>query len=210
MADEIFSINNNQENILDFGLSIKGIAAKDIRAKLVIHANEMDLGFECMKQEGDKWTVKLPALPILERTAYPYHFDIIADGYHFEPLKGTINVVGSHDLYVTAPKNPKMTSPDNREVKKEAVASVVVPKVEPTKQREKPIEQIARELMETTKAPLPKKVEEPVVVKENLLPVIQKSEPKKGGAKDQAVMDILKESGHKAKSKPKRRFSIKN
>jgi hypothetical protein len=220
MANEIVSINNNKENILEFDLSVEGIPSKDINAKLVIHANEMELGFQCIKKEGDKWTVTLPALPILERTAYPFHFDIIADGYHFEPMKGTINVVGSHDLYISQPKNPSVTSSVTEKktepkIKKEAV---VVHRVEPTKQREKPIEQIARELMEANankKFAPPKKVEatKPVeqkpVANESILPVIAKEE-KKTASGDAKTLKILEEAGIRVKQKPKTRFSIKD
>jgi len=220
MADEIVSINNNKENVLEFDLSVEGIDTKDIDAKLVIHANEMELGFQCIKKEGNKWTVTLPALPILERTAYPYHFDIVADGYHFEPMKGTINVVGSHDLYVTAPKNPTVTSPEKKpEVKAIKKESAPIPKVEPTKQREKPIEQIARELMESNAKktyapqkpkvepakPEEKKVTAPVI--ENILPVIAKEE-KKVNPKDAAAIRILEEAGLRSKTKANKRFSL--
>lgn len=229
MANEIISINNNKEQILEFTLSIEGLDTKDMNTRLVIHANNMELGFQAINKEGNNWIVKLPPLPILERTAYPYHLDIIADGYHFEPMKGTINVVGSHEVYVTAPKNPKVSAPASTEVKpeikKESKATPVVHKAEPTKQREKPIEQIARELMETKIVPV---VKEPVapaiapvvkeavtivvkaVVKESLLPTLPKSEPKAAPAKDQAVRDILEGAGIKAKAKRKSRFSIKN
>ncbi len=222
MADEIVSINNNKENILEFDLSIEGINPKDINAKLVIRANEMDLGFQCVRKEGNKWNVTLPALPILERTAYPFRFDIIADGYHFEPMKGTINVVGSHDLYVTTPKNPTVSSPEKKpEVKAIKKESAPIPKVESTKQREKPIEQIARELMEAnakktvippakTKVEPTKSVEKKAApLTENILPVIAKEE-KKVNPKDEATKRILEEAGLRSKTKPKTRFSLKN
>lgn len=223
MADEIVSINNNKEQILEFTLSVEGIDIKDMSTRFVIHANDMELAFQATKKEGNTWIVKLPALPILERTAYPYHLDIVADGYHFEPMKGTVNVVGSHEVYVTAPKNPKISAPvteTKSEIKKESKAAPVVYKSEPTKQREKPVEQIARELMEAktttkTNTVAPPKPEIKLTVKvepikEALLPTLKKSEPKIAPAKDQAVRDILEGAGLKSKAKKKSRFSIKD
>lgn len=221
MADNIVSINNLKEEILEFTLSITGVDTKDMTTCLVIEANGMKLSFQAVKGEGDLWAVKLPALPILERTAYPYHLEIVAEGYHFEPMKGTLNVVGSHEVYVTTPKNSKFTPPVSTEVKpaikKESTAPVVY-KTEPTKQREKPVEQVARELMEANAKKTiipPKKVEAtPAVivetVKTNLLPVIPKTEPTVVPSKDQAVRDILEGAGMKSKAKKKSRFSIKN
>lgn len=234
--DNLVSINHTKENILKFNLSIEGINPSDIVAKFVIHGQGMELGFTAERTTGDEWTVEIPALPVLERTAYPFHFDVVADGYHFEPLRGTVNVVGGNDVYISAPKNPKL-SPEagpkeekKPEPKKESIA-VPSPVDLPKKGKERPIAQVAQELMEANKAkeitPEPKvevkvepivetKVEEvkPIQVsKEPLLPkvIIEKKDEPKAGDKDDAARKVLEEMGIKPKKqKPRTRFSLKN
>lgn len=229
--DNLVSINNTKENILKFNLSIEGINPSDITAKFVIHGQNMELGFRAERVTGDEWTIEIPALPVLERTAYPFHFDIVADGYHFEPLRGTCNVVGGNDVYITTPKNPKIAAEagpkeeKKEEPKKESIA-VPNPADLPKKGKERPIAQVAQELMEANK----KKVEvksEPVVkpiLTEAPVPVIaptltsilpkiavEKKDGPKVGDKDEAARKVLEDMGIKTKkSKPHARFSLKN
>lgn len=176
--DNLVSINHTKENILKFNLSIEGINPSDIVAKFVIHGQSMELGFLCGRQTGDEWIVIIPALPVLERTAYPFHFDIVADGYHFEPLRGTVNVVGGHDVYISAPKNPKISpeagpKEEKKEPKKE---SIVVPSPAdlPRKGKERSIAQIAKELMEIAAK---KVVTAPIVQKQEPVVEVKKEEP---------------------------------
>lgn len=104
---DMVSINNTKENTLEFDLSLQGISPADMEVRFVVEAVGMEIAFKCVKQENGKWKVDLPILPILEKTMYQFHFSIIADGYYFEPLRGSINVVGSAELYVSQPKNIK-------------------------------------------------------------------------------------------------------
>jgi hypothetical protein len=178
MAEEIVSINNLKENILQFELTVEGLSTKDFDAKFVIHSSDMEMAFPCKKGDDGKWTVTLPPLPMLERTAYPFHLQVVAEGFQFRPLRGAVNVVGSPEVYATGVKNQKLKSPtkpaESAKVKTEAV---VVPKAQPTKSREKPIEQIARELMEANKPAevKPEAVVAPVI--EAAKPVIEAAKP---------------------------------
>lgn len=98
------TISNVKENVLEFDAEIKGVDTSDMSVHFVIQANGMDLGFDAKHLSGFKWEVSIPPLPMLERTAYTFRMNVDCDGYHFEPLTGTVNVVGSHDIYVSAPK----------------------------------------------------------------------------------------------------------
>lgn len=233
--DNLVSLNNTKKNLFEFDLSIKGYEPKDMKTKFIIQANGMEIAFEAVNVSGNKWEVNIPELPILERTAYPFFINIDADGYNFKPLKGTVNVVGSNDVYVTTPKNPKISAPivetkkeeikkEEKEVKKEAKKEVAK-----TKPGEKPIAQIAEEMMAVNKA---KPVKEAVVIVEGkpiiqhpvvAIPVVETSmlptikiEPKVStkGKKDDAVNAILEETGLRPKgtklAKPLSRFSLKN
>jgi hypothetical protein len=168
MADNIVPLNNNEENIFEFELSIQGLNPKNIDAKFVIRSSEMDLSFPCTEGKDGKWQVKLPPLPMLEHTMYPYHFAIVAENHHFTPLEGSINVVGSKEVFVTTPKK-KLTSPVKPIEEKKETPKIEVPKSQPTKSREKSIEQIANELMET-KRPTAKPVEKAPALKVQSIP----------------------------------------
>lgn len=231
MADDLVQINNNKENILEFDLSVDGLNANQVDAKFVIRGTDIDFAFPCVKDQSGKWSVKLPPLPMLERTAYPCHFQVIAEGYAFTPYKGSINVVGSNDVYITQPKS-KFASPTQPKVVEAKPAPIEVPKVMPTKAREKGIAQIAQELMESHKKettvasvgnmtgavapgfpPLNNGsttvvnsnapvTTSTVVVKENLLPKIEITPKKEShGSKDKATRDVLESMGIKTEKK---------
>lgn len=220
MADEIVSINNLKENLLEFELTVKGLTEENFDTKFVIHSSDMELAFPCKKGDNGKWSVTLPPLPMLERTAYPFHLQVVAEGFQFRPLRGSVNIVGSPEVYAsTSVTNKKLESPTKPVVVKETT-KVAPTRVDVARQREKPVEQVARELMEANKpkAKAGVVVEAAViksqpVVKESLLPTI-KDEPKAEAAtavKDKAARKVLEDLGLKSKtSKPKRRFSLKN
>lgn len=204
--DNVVSINHKKENVLEFDLTMEGVENKGISVIMMVEAKDMMLGFKAEHKEKDKWSVTLPKLPMLERTAYKFHIMVHADGYHFEPFKGTLNVVGSAEVYSSEPKNVTLKS-GNEEEKKEKTS-----KKEDTKKktneawrgREKPIDQIARELMEGqkySKEHIDKKVEE-----------VREAAEAAGSeiSKDEKVMAILEEAGitPKRKATRKSRFSF--
>jgi len=106
--DNMVTISNVKTNVLEFEADIQGVDTTDMSVKFVINANGMNIGFDARHLSGTKWEVDIPPLPMLERTAYPFKMDVTSDGYYFEPLQGTINVVGSHDVYVSTPSNHKV------------------------------------------------------------------------------------------------------
>lgn len=110
--DNIVTITNAKKNTLQFELSIEGLEAKEVSVRFVVEtAKGIELGFMCKNSDGEKWEVNIPKLEMLEKTAYPFHIDVIADGYYFEPMKGTINVVGSQQIYASEPKNTTLAPP---------------------------------------------------------------------------------------------------
>jgi hypothetical protein len=99
------SINNTRENIISFDISIQGISNNDVRVWLNIKAGPMDVSFPCNKMEGEKWECVIPPLPFIQKTAYPCSVTMVADGYYFEPMTGTIDVHGSADIYTNNMQN---------------------------------------------------------------------------------------------------------
>lgn len=110
--DNIVTISNVKTNVLEFDADIQGLDTADMSVKFIINANGMNIGFDAQPLHGTKWEVTIPPIPMLERTAYPFHMDVTSDGYFFEPLQGTINVVGSHDVYVSSPIK-KVSAPES-------------------------------------------------------------------------------------------------
>ena len=106
--ENVVSIVNTRENPLEFDISIQGVNDSDTSVKFVIETNPVHFTFPCRKGEGDKWVVDIPPLPHIERVSYPFHIEIVVDGYYFEPYRGTLNVtaepeVKASDVHKTRP-----------------------------------------------------------------------------------------------------------
>lgn len=208
--DNVVSINNTKENTLELDVSVQGLDTEDIRVWFGVRANGMDISFDCKREgEGDKWTCVVPPLPFLERTAYPCSVCIVADGYYFEPLSGTLNVVGSAEVYSTAPKNitikPAGEKKDKKDDKKEIKVTTEAQRSKPsphTRQSEKSIAQIAQELMEQANLD-PANIDKKVAAKkaEAAKKIDESDVPKK--EKNAAVMAILEDLGVRQPGKKK-------
>ena len=152
--DNVVTINNQKTNTLELDVSVQGLNTNDVRVWLSVSTENMDLQFECRRESGDKWVVDVPPLPFINRTAYPCSVRIIADGYFFEPLNGTMNVIGNAEVYSSTPANitlaPKAVEDKKDDDKKDGnkVEEIKGPAHQPkARGREKSIEQIANEFM---------------------------------------------------------------
>lgn len=202
MEGDIITVVKNKENTLEFKLTIQGVNTADMRVNLIVEASEMELGFGCEKQDNDKWYVTLPELTMLGKTAYPFKVCVVTDGYYFEPHRGTLNVVGSQDIYTTSPQNitlnprsekePEIVKAEDGETTKKKDKEVK--ETFKTKGREKSINQIAHELMtESTILPT-KKVKEETPTEDS---------------KSKAIDAVFEELGVKVKQKKTaRRFNL--
>ena len=112
--DKVITIVNQKPSEFDFELEVDGLTPKGMKVRFCLKAKEYHLMFEAKHSKGDTWSVKLPALPMLEKGAFPYKIEVIADGYHFEAGKGTANITGSFDVYV---KKPGKVEPGKEEKK---------------------------------------------------------------------------------------------
>lgn len=111
--DNIVTINNTKNNVLAFDISIQGLATDDIRVWFDIKTGNMDIRFECSKKENDSWEVTIPPLPFIDKTAYSCSVSVVADGYFFEPMVGTLNVTGSAEVYVKSSSNQTLKSTES-------------------------------------------------------------------------------------------------
>jgi hypothetical protein len=120
--DNLVTISKAKDNVLEFDVEITGIDTAEMSVQFVIEADGLKLGFDSEKMTEKKWSVKIPALAMLDTTAYPFHIDVMVDGYYFEPLRGSVNVVGTHSVYTSAPENITL-APGHPKAKK--VADIV-------------------------------------------------------------------------------------
>ena len=149
--DQLITITNTKQNIIEFEADVNGVDRENIKARFCIETSDMDLVFPC-KRLDHKWEVTIPPCSILERTAYNFYIDIIADGYYFEPMRGTVNVVGSPEIYTTDPQNKTVgpaSKPDDKET--EIVFTTGNSDIKPTETKKKAGEEgiaaIAKRLM---------------------------------------------------------------
>ena len=202
--DNIININNTKENALEFEMTIEGLNTSDVECNFVIEAKGMEFRFDAVLEDAkaNKWLVKLPRLDILERTTYNCYTEVIAEGQYFTPMKGNVNVVGTAEIYTSSPKNLTIESDQKKNAENRRLDEQRENKRQNQvwRQKEKSIEQIAKELMEqkdfgTEK--VDKLVEE-------------KREKKASGtnSNDDKVRAILKEAGIEPKKKKKDKVSF--
>lgn len=183
------SITNNKENTLDFDMKIEGAKTSDVKCKFVIRTKGMELAFNAKATDKDKtkWTVKLPKLDILERTAYDCFVQVVVDGYYFEPMKGVLNVTAPTEVYTTEPKTRSLTS-GRADIAKEAT------KKKPVKEKQQVnVNTLAKQIMEGEKYD-PKLINEKVEEKNNT------------SDKDKKVRAILEEAGLRTLKKERPSF----
>ena len=204
MADAV-TIDNTKEQQLELEITVQGVdQTKETKVCFVIESEGMDFGFKAEKGESDTWVVNLPKLPMLERTTYDYKVVVISDGYYFEPASGIATVVGPRDVYTSDPKNvtvkPVKKDGEKKEKKEKKVEKKKPPVSETTRPREKPIAQMARELMEMSGDKQPKFSDILLTEAEEITP-----EP---DSKDEKVRRILEDSGFKSKVKRRPKFKL--
>jgi hypothetical protein len=154
--ENIISIIHTKTNEIEFDVTTENLDTKGIKVYLIIKTKKMELRFNAKQKEKDTWVVKLPVMDnFIDKTTYNCHIEVISDGYYFVPMKGSINVVGTAEIYTTTPKNKTLESDvvkkeDKKENKKKVKEDYVPGKVR-YNNREKSIEQIASELIEKNK-----------------------------------------------------------
>lgn len=118
--DNNVTISNVRENVLEFDLTIEGLSTKDVEAQFVIKGKGVNFAFAAKQDKGSKWKVTIPKMTTLEKTTYECSIVVVADGYYFEPMKGNCTVVGTHQIYVSEPRNQTVSPTDKKsEQKKE-------------------------------------------------------------------------------------------
>lgn len=196
IMDNIVTIVNQKPSEIEFELGIDGITPKDIDVRFMLEAKDHCLVFHAKREKGDMWVVKIPALPHLEKTAFPFKIEAVVDGYHLNVAKGTANVTGSIDVYVK--KADKVKAKDKEEEKKP----------EPKKEEAKKPEVKKEEKVEAKESKAPDSLQKAREVAEKILgekketgtaPVVKK--PLDKSDRDYKIKKILSETTTKKEEK---------
>lgn len=144
-------LNQQKPNTIEFDVTIEGVNTSNaMEVYFAIETTEFCMEFKCEHKEGNKWVVSLPVLSQLEKETYPFIIEVIADGFYFVPVKGSLNVVGSAEVYISKPE-VKLQSPlkqTNKDIEVKPVEEPVKKSVEePVKEPEESAESIAAKIV---------------------------------------------------------------
>ena len=98
----VLHIVNTKPSDLEFDVNVDGFEPKKIDVCLCIKTKDYYLKFPCKKAKSN-WECHIPPLGHLEKGAYPYVIEVVADGYHFTAMEGTANISGTFDIYAKKP-----------------------------------------------------------------------------------------------------------
>jgi hypothetical protein len=106
MDNEILEIALNRATTFEFELSITGISANAAKVRFGIEFPSHTLQFPCSRGDDSKWQVTVPKLEELgiEEGHYTFTIELIVDGYHFAPVKGTAKVTPVAEVKGTVPR----------------------------------------------------------------------------------------------------------
>lgn len=93
--NNVISIIRTRNNDLEFEVDIKGVRTENVDVRFVIELDDMSYCFQCnaVDETEDTWSVNVPPLPQLSPKEYPFHMEVIVDGYFFEAFTGMLTVV---------------------------------------------------------------------------------------------------------------------
>ena len=105
MANETLEINLNRETNFDFELSITGISANDAKVRFGIDLPGFTVQIPCTRGDDKIWSVTVPALEsVAEEGHYGFSIELIVNGYHFSPVKGTAKLAPVAEVTGSVPR----------------------------------------------------------------------------------------------------------
>ncbi len=184
------NISNDKKSILEFDIEVSGAVEDDMAVRFIIESEGMALGFDSKKETGDTWSVEIPAMRILDKTIYPFYISVIVDGYTFEGLRGSVNVIGDRKVHVSdpvlVPAKAKKKVVKKQETKEETKASVIKPN------------------KKTIGTPAPLKMKPSAEALKDLNAKKRKTEPKKEVPLDDKTLDLINKAKAEVKDTTKR------
>ncbi len=106
MADDILQINLNRATNFEFELSVTGISADSAKVTFGLEVTGLfTIQFPCVRGDDGNWSVSIPVLDkYMEEGNYTYTIELIVEGYHFAPVKGTAHVGPVAEVKGSMPK----------------------------------------------------------------------------------------------------------
>lgn len=189
----LITLSAVKENHYDFELEIEGIDnLESLKVRLCIDIKGIHYCFPATRQENSKFAVTVPPLEHIERTAYPYKIEAIADGYFFEVASGTANIV--KDPFIKVKDGSKQATSKPTEEPKTEEKKKEEPKKEVKVTHEDEEKKKKKQNFDFIKKAEGKKEDKPKEEK--------KEEPKAEEKKDDEKETTSKKKGKKASKKP--------
>jgi len=193
--EDILQINLNRGTNFEFELSVSGISADSAKVSFGLETTNFTICFPCVRGDDSNWSVSIPSLEnYLDEGNYTYTIELVVDGYHFAPVKGTAHVAPVAEVKGSVPHSKV-------EVSVGGLKSTDEPKVEVEKETEE-AEETAVEKAEKKEDKKPKKKTKKKV-KESKRPskpldknksiLSQLNEKSDDEEKDQAIKDLIKD-----------------
>lgn len=91
----IIKVNKNSATNIDFQVEIEGIEEKHSpTVRLVIEnvVSGCDVTVAAKHKKDNEWTVTVPNLKNFTKKTYKTYLEVVVDGYHFVPAKGTVEI----------------------------------------------------------------------------------------------------------------------
>ncbi len=156
MANEILEINLNRETNFDFELSITGISANDAKVRFGIDLPGFTVQIPCTRGEDKVWSVTVPALEsVAEEGNYGFSIELIVNGYHFAPVKGTAKLAPIAEVTGSVPRKSMEVAVTSITPKKK-----LVKKEKTVEEKPKPKKKKAAKKKDVSRKDVPKKKEE--------------------------------------------------
>lgn len=87
------SIINTTDNDLHLEVKVDGVDVGDMEVRFVVEIGEVCHVYKCKQgSEAARWDVHIPSPSYIPMGEYPFHVEIVTNGYFFAPYSGTINV----------------------------------------------------------------------------------------------------------------------
>jgi len=187
MSTEILEINYNKETNFDFELSITGISANDAKVRFGLEFPGYTMQIPCSRGDDKMWSVTVPNLEELgvEEGNYSFTIELIANGYHFAPVKGTASLKPIAEVVGSVPRK-------SIEVNVSGITKKDKPKEEPTKEEKKEEKVVMKAEKEEEKREKKEEVKEEVEEKVDIVEQMV-SKRFKPFEKGRSILDQLRE-----------------
>lgn len=190
MADDILQINLNRATNFDFELSVTGISADSAKVTFGLEVTGLfTIQFPCVRGDDGTWSVSIPVLDkYMDEGNYTYTIELIVEGYHFAPVKGTAHVAPAVEVKGSAPQKKVSVSfgglkSTDEPAKEEKAEKKAVEKAE---------EKVVKKAKKTKKVEEKKKPGKAFDKNKSLLSQITETE-KEEVTKEAVIKDLLKD-----------------